>query len=367
MTNVLSNLRDSLFRRRDAALSIPILDGALKPNNLLEEAPVLFERQGLEDLTIGPDGELYAACGRSILRFAPDGSSSSLTEFDRDVTALAFCADGTLAVGLGNAVILDAGSKSARTIENCEGRALNAVNALHVCADGTLLISDGSATRPYSQWSHDLLEKGSTGRLLAYDPRSDKVTGLASNLGYCYGVFADQQGRAFGSESWRHQLTGVDGGRKGAVVVGGLPGYPARMAAAQGGGFWLSIFACRTQLVEFVLVEDDYRKDMMRSIEPRYWVAPALASGTDFLEPLQGGSVKQMGILKPWAPPRSYGLVVRIGDDFIPKYSLHSRVGGRHHGIIAVAQRGDDLYVLSKGAGRILRLSASAASEGRLV
>ena len=29
------------------------------------------------------------------------------------------------------------------------------------------------------------------------------------------------------------------------------------------------------------------------------------------------------------------------------------------HGIVAVAQCGDDLYVLSKGAGRILQLSAS--------
>ncbi|HEY8710049.1 MAG TPA: strictosidine synthase, partial [Burkholderiaceae bacterium] len=144
----------------------------------------------------------------------------------------------------------------------------------------------------------------------------------------------------------------------------GLPGYPARMAAAEGGGFWLSVFACRTQLVEFVLGEDDYRREMMKTIEPRYWVAPALASGSDFLEPLQGGGVKQMGILKPWAPPRSYGLVIRIGADFIPKYSLHSRVGGRHHGVVSIVQRGDELYVLSKGAGRILQLSVSAANLG---
>jgi hypothetical protein len=73
-----------------------------------------------------------------------------------------------------------------------------------------------------------------------------------------------------------------------------------------------------------------------------------------------------MGILKPWAPPRSYGLVVRVGDDLIPKFSLHSRVGGRHHGVVAVAERGDELFVLSKGAGRILRLSVRQVSEGIL-
>jgi hypothetical protein len=114
-------------------------------------------------------------------------------------------------------------------------------------------------------------------------------------------------------------------------------------------------------LVEFVLRENDYRREMMQTIDSRYWIAPALSSGDDFLEPLQGGSVKQMGILKPWAPPRSYGLIVKFDADFVPRFSLHSRVGGRNHGIVAVAQRDDDLFVLSKGAGRILRLSAARA------
>src|SRR3546814_20070608 len=98
---------------------------------------------------------------------------------------------------------------------------------------------------------------------------------------------------------------------------------------------------------------------MMKTVEPRYWVAPALSSGADFKEPLQGGSVRQMGILKPWAPPRSYGLLIRLGPDLRPCYSLHSRVGGKNHGIVAAVEHGDFLIVLSKGAGRILRLPRS--------
>ena len=34
-----------------------------------------------------------------------------------------------------------------------------------------------------------------------------------------------------------------------------LPGYPARLSPAQDGGFWLAVFAGRTQLIEFVLRE----------------------------------------------------------------------------------------------------------------
>jgi hypothetical protein len=177
-------------------------------------------------------------------------------------------------------------------------------------------------------------------------------------LGYAFGALDDGQGHILVSESWRHQVSIVKD-RRTVPAIAALPGYPARMAPSARGGLWLSLFACRTQLVEFVLRESDYRREMLRTIDPKYWVAPALSSGADFLEPLQGGSVKQMGILKPWAPPRSYGLLVLFNADFIPVLSLHSRTGGRHHGVVAVVESGDDLFVLSKGAGRILRLSLS--------
>src|SRR6218665_3034912 len=143
--------------------------------------------------------------------------------------------------------------------------------------------------------------------------------------------------------------------------VGELPGYPSRMAPAADGGFWLSCFICRTQLVEFVLREHAYRKRMLREIDPRYWIAPALSSGDSFLEPLQGAGVKQMGRLKPWAPPRSYGLVLRVDRQGQVSSSLHSPAGGKHHGITANADTGDALYAVSKGSGRLLRIPLTGA------
>lgn len=360
MFDAFASAVSSIFNRRSSSLSVPILDGALKPNNLLEEAPVLVERTGLEDIVVGPDGGVYVACGHEVMRLASDGELQPVARYERDITALAVLPDGALAVGLGASIVLGLPNNRDRhvVVGDADGRALNAVTALHAAADGTLLVCDASATRPCAEWNYDLMEKGRTGRLIRYDPRTGKATTCATNLAYAFGAFVDRQGRTLVSESWRHQVDEVKGERPHPAIPA-LPGYPARLAAAEGGGFWLTIFACRTQLVEFVLHENDYRREMMHTIDPRYWVAPALSSGVDFREPLQTGGVKQMGILKPWAPPRSYGLVIRFNDDFIPTYSLHSRVGGRHHGIVAMAQRGDDLYVLSKGAGRILHLSAS--------
>ena len=78
------------------------------------------------------------------------------------------------------------------------------------------------------------------------------------------------------------------------------------------------MFAPRNRLVEFVLQEDDYRSDMLAEVPPDHWIAPALSSRRSFLEPLQCGAIKTMGVHKPWSPSRSYGLVVRLDAQYAP-------------------------------------------------
>jgi len=65
---------------------------------------------------------------------------------------------------------------------------------------------------------------------------------------------------------------------------------------------------------------------MITEIDPEYWIAPKLKSGQSFLEPMQGAHIKTMGVVKPWAPPRSYGLVIRLDANGVPLYAVHSRV-----------------------------------------
>jgi hypothetical protein len=94
----------------------------------------------------------------------------------------------------------------------------------------------------------------------------------------------------------------------------------------------------------------------MAEIEPRYWIAPRLRSGDSFKEPMQGAHIKTMGVVKPWAPPRSYGLVIRLGADGAPLYSLHSRVDGVNHGVVSAIEVNGALIMIAKGPGRILKL-----------
>jgi hypothetical protein len=118
-----------------------------------------------------------------------------------------------------------------------------------------------------------------------------------------------------------------------------------------------TVFAPRSPLIEFVLREPKYRRAMMAEVAPENWIAPALQSGLSFHEPMQGGALKQMGILKPWAPTRSYGLVVEVNENFVPIRSLHSRAGGRRHGITSAVESGGCLWLTSKGGDEVVTIT----------
>jgi hypothetical protein len=70
-----------------------------------------------------------------------------------------------------------------------------------------------------------------------------------------------------------------------------------------------------------------------------------------------------MGVIKPWAPPRSYGLVIRLNAEGTPLYSLHSRVDGINHGVVSAVEIGGDLVLVAKGPGRVLRLPLAGLNE----
>ena len=178
---------------------------------------------------------------------------------------------------------------------------------------------------------------------------------LASGLGYAFGCCATGDG-VLVSESWRHRLIEVRRDGSTNIALPHLPVYPSRLSPASPSGYWLTAFTARSLLVEFVLREPAFRKRMMAEIEPRYWIVPRLRSGNSFKEPMQGAHIRTMGVVKPWAPPRSYGLVIRLGDDATPLYSLHSRVDGVNHGVVSAIEVDGDLIMIAKGPGRVLKL-----------
>jgi sugar lactone lactonase YvrE len=359
-------LRDirSVINRDGEDNAIPPLDGALSPNDRLDGCtPIGDPLPGLDDVVAAADGALYVSAGTCVFRLSGEGFATrvAVAEFDGGAGGLAVHPDGRLLVcvaGRGLAA-LDPARPKPHWLSAVDGQPLTGLISVAASADGRIFAVEGSAGRPPDDWRRDLMEKRHQGRLIACDASLGSPATLLQGLHYPYGLAIAPAGvELWFTESWAHRISRMaltgSGAACAIVVQRNLPGYPARLKTDGRGGFYLGLFARRTHLIEFVLKEDDFRKEMIVSMPSDYWIAPAYAGGADCLEPMQIGGVKALGIQKPWAPPRSYGLLVHLDGDGEPTDSIHSRAGGRFHGITTACATPQGVVIASRGAGRLL-------------
>jgi hypothetical protein len=360
MFGFLRSAKKALFDR-DSVVAVPAMDGPYKPNNHLELAERMFALPDVDSLAL-TSSAAYCTGGPRLYRFALNVAPTAPAEVRAFESPIAFLASGPgdiLAVGVDSVGVYIGDGSS-------EWRQLALAPALAACMtsgtflpNGGLLICVGSTRNRAAEWKRDLMEHGASGLAVVVDLVSGAVREIASGLAFPYGALHMQDDFVAISESWKHRLIGIapsEGGRA-ATILDDLPGYPARMAKAPDGGFWLTLFAPRRQLFEMLLIEDDFRLEMISSIDPSEWIGPDLRYSDAPDQPLQQGSVRQMGHVKPWAPSRSYGMVVRCDNAGTPIKSWHSRADGSLHGVTSVAERGDSLLVASRGAGVVARIS----------
>jgi hypothetical protein len=346
-----------LFRGK--AITIPPLDGAFRPNAALDAATVLQEIAAPDNLCATPEGAMFSSDG-ALHAVAKDGTSSAapVAVYPSEITALAM-RDGRRAIALADGRLILGDAETELPPE------VRCITALAFGGDGALFLCNGSSTHPATDWTVDLMEKGQSGSVWRIDPDTGQATCLARQLAFPNGILVHGTDLVI-SESWRHRLLRLPhSGGQPAVLLDKLPGYPGRLQPARDGGAWLAIFAPRNRLVEFVLQEDAYRADMLREVPRRHWIAPSLSASDSFLDPLQCGAVKTMGIRKPWAPSRSYGLAVRLNAALQPVASYHSRANGARHGVTSIAEIGGRVWVAARGGHVILDLGPSEEAGGR--
>jgi hypothetical protein len=361
MAHIRRDLEQLLFRDRDPH-AIPSMDGALSPNQELDRAtPIGESLDGADAVAEAPDGALFVSAGQTVWRLTGDGyrDRAEFAVFDSNAGALAFDRGGRLLTCTERGLaILNGEGQTTGFLEEVEGEPLRCLTAVASAPDGGIFLSQGSSNHAAEDWRVALMERDATGWIVGCGPTLDDARVLMRALSYPAGL-AVFDGCLWFSESFAHrlsraQITGTANVSVPEIVIKNLPGYPSRLGRSSPGGLWLSLFALRTHLVEFVLREDEFRQEMMSVVPQPYWIAPALSSGKDCLEPLQVGGLRALGIEKPWAPPRSYGLVARVDADGEVMESLHSRVGGKHHGVTAAIETSQGVVLVSKGSGRVL-------------
>jgi hypothetical protein len=346
---------------------IPPLDGALLPNDRLQACATVPGPALTAPMDVVPtaDGSLLVSTGQEVVRCGPGDLATRRTvaRLDGPAGPLAMTPDGDLLVCVGGTgvVRVDSSGQVDPLVTEVDGRALQCPTGVAVAADGTVYVTDGSAAHPPGDWVWDLMEENATGRVIAVDPGSRQGRVLADRLAFPNGVaVAPHSEWLYFTVAWDHSvqrlpISGTGNGNGAPETVRrNMAGYPAQIHPAPDGNYWVALFAMRTQLVEFVLREDEYRQEMMRSIDPDFWVRPALRTLNSGLEPLQGGGIKKLGEMKPWAPPRSYGFVMKMGPEGEPLCSLQSPANGDRHGVWSAREADRRLYIACTGADAVL-------------
>lgn len=364
-------------RQRGREAAIAPMDGPLSPNSRLDELEgvKVSGADGPDDVADDGAGGLFVSVGSKICRLIRGGDLRDFVRCEGEISGLWGSGDGSVVAGVdgwGLEYFDKRGLEKARYRfpSDCVKQGVTSI-----CSDSAtgIYFSVGSRKHLAQDWVKDLMERNSEGYIAHWTLNSaDKPVVVADRLAWPNGLLSersDSSTRLLATESWSHSIRQYQGDRngfrEGPRFAANMVGYPARMCAARRGGYWLALFARRTQLVELVLKEGDYRRAMMSTLAPELWIRPTLRSTGNHLEPLQMGGIRALGIQKAWAPPRSYGLVVRFARDGRIVESLQSRVGGHAHGVTAVREIGDSVVIVSRG-GRELLLMQPEAMDGAL-
>jgi hypothetical protein len=362
MSGALAKFVDYVRGSGEYSVSVPPFDGALRPNEIIEAGELFATAHEPDNLILTPAGAVFSSGESLLLLEKLRGANTEtptvlLQRYPSAVTAMAAHGE-SLAVGLeGGGILIRGGPFDGGSYPSFDGKPVNCPTALAFQDAKTLIIANGSSHHSPIGWKQDLMEGNSSGSVWQLDLASGRPRRLAAGLAYPYGLLPLADGAILVSESWRHRILRVAGNDSPQPVLANLPAYPSRICRCARGGAWVAMFAPRRRLVEFVLREPAFRKRMMTEISSDYWIAPTLAPMASFLEPLQGGTLKQLARLKPWAPSRSYGLIIRIDEKFQPVESLHSRADGTRHGMRSVLETPEGVLAASAGANAIVLIA----------
>ncbi len=346
--NILRDLSDRFYGRGAYSVSVPPMDGALQPNHRLDAARRLYQGESPDNLcTLG--GGFIFSDGAQLFTILDNEAARIGGHLPADV--LAMCSfEGGVVLILADGTLWTGAPATLRPLDVDAKVQLAHATAAMMDADGSLIVAIGSSHNPAEDWSRDLMQRRSAGSVWRVSLVDGAASELASGLAWPAGLIT-LAGKIYVSEAWRHRIISL---QDQSVVLAQLPGYPGKLSADGQSGALLAVFAPRSQLIELVLREPVYRRRMMEEVPQHLWVAPSYASGKSFLEPLQGGGVRQMGILKPWAPSRSYGLLVQLDSTLQPIASLHSRADGKRHGISSAIRQGGEWLATSRGSGELI-------------
>ncbi|MEV0075309.1 hypothetical protein AB0H58_02760 [Nocardia neocaledoniensis] len=352
MNRTISALREWLNPDWARHRSVPPFEAGLRPDRRLDEAAVLLPDAEFEpdDVVIRGDGAVVFSSGDSVFTLA-DGAVTRLVTLGGQVGCLLVAEDGLIAAveGVGLVTIDARGTAS----DLCTAAELAAcVTDLALLPDGVVLATVGSKDVP--DWAAALVAADRSGRIVRVEGSRAEV--VAEGLGWPGGIEKASDGDVLVSLGFEHRIERravATLGKPGTAVGSNLPVYPGRIAAASD-GWWVAAPYARNRFTELLLDEPELLHEMTATIRQDQWFVPRLRCPDPYTDTLQLGQLRVHGVIKPWAPARSYGLAFRIDPRGRIAESAHSRADSDRHGVTGVASRDGRIVVAARGFRNLL-------------
>lgn len=286
----------------------PALTGQFEQNNRL--APVqrlsLGDGHAPEDVALDREGRIYAGFedGR-IVQLQADGTQPRIfANTQGRPLGLIFDHSGNLIVADANNGLLlvdKAGVVRVLAIES-DGAKFGCLNDLDVAADGTIYFTEASSKFPMFQFTADILEHRPNGRLLAYDPKTQKTRTIFKGIYFANGVaVSPDQSFVLVNETGRYRvnriwLTGPKQSRS-EVFIDNLPGFPDGILSNGKDKFWLAIVTPRDYVLDTILLPHPFLRKVVfrlpKFLQPapkRYSFVLGLDLNGKVVDNLQNGS-----------------------------------------------------------------------------
>ncbi|RDI55964.1 hypothetical protein [Nocardia mexicana] len=336
--------------------TVPPMDAGLRPNRRLDEAADLLPTGAYEpdDVIVTDSGAVLFSSSSAVFELR-DERVRTLAELPGPVGPLVWRQDRLIAAVEGTGLFsIDA----AGTVEElCSGGPVSScVTDLAVLPDGSLAATVGSRHETADGWSRALVRGDRSGLIVRVDGPDARIQ--AESLGWPSGIEVASDTEVLVSLSLDHRIelrTIASPARTARAIAANMPLYPGRLRTAAD-GWWVAAPYIRNRVTEMLLDEPKVIEEMVAEIDPDDWFVPRLRCANPYTDTMQMGQLRVLGVVKPWAPARSCGLVLRIDRTGRVVESAHARVDSERHGITGVAVDGDHLVAAAKGFGNLLRL-----------
>ncbi|CAH8392835.1 unnamed protein product [Eruca vesicaria subsp. sativa] len=165
---------------------------------------------------------------------------------------------------------------------------------------GVVYFTDSSSVYQRRNYIGVIMSGDRTGRLMKYDPNTNQVTTLLSNLAFANGVVLSQNGDyLLVSETatsrilryWLNDTSVSKSHDKYDIFAEGLPGFPDNIKRSPRGGFWVGLNTKHSKLTELAM--------------SNAWLGRAAL----------GLPVDWMKVHSYWAKYKGNGMAVRLNED----------------------------------------------------